>query len=323
MVITQMSDVLPTITALLPARDGERYLYKLIPQILAMLRENDELLVVNDGSVDNSAFLLENLSLGDSRIRVLTTKGVGLVKALNLGIESAKHPWIARFDVDDEYTHNRINIQRQMISDGVVAIFSDYSFISSYGFWLGSVPSAITSNQTKLSLVSSQRTPHPVALVNKACVLSVGGYRVEDFPAEDLGLWCRMIEQGEFLSAPTVLLGYRLRGGSISNSNRTIQSLKRDQIINECNSWEELTTCCIEEFASTIHCYLEQKNPTARVILHLRDIFKSSRYSHVRISTFKLLADIPLITLIKMPFVLMDILVKTFLRRIYRILKTI
>jgi glycosyltransferase involved in cell wall biosynthesis len=286
-----------------------------------MLGENDELLVVNDGSTDKSALLLDNLSRRDSRLRILTTEGVGLVKALNLGIESARYPWVARFDVDDEYTLNRINLQRQMISDDVVAIFSDYSFISSSGVWLGSVPSAITSNPTKLSLVSSQRTPHPVALLNKASVVSVGGYQVEDFPAEDLGLWCRMIEEGEFLTVPRVLLHYRLRGGSISSSNRTTQLIKRNQIIYNCRSWQVLTNCCIQEFTSTICYYLTQTNSTARIILHLRDILKSSRYSDVGVSTFKLIAKIPVITLIKIPFVSVDILVKAIARRFYRILK--
>jgi hypothetical protein len=265
--------------------------------------------------------VLDNFSQGDARLRILPTEGVGLVKALNFGVENAKHPWIARFDVDDEYTLNRIDLQRQIISSDVVAIFSDYSFLSSSGVWLGNVPSAITSNPTKLSLVSSRRTPHPVVLMNKASVLSVGGYRVEDFPAEDLGLWCRMIEEGEFLSVPKVLLGYRLRGGSISSSNRTKQLIKRDQIIYDCRSWHVLIHCCVQEFAITICCYLEQKNSTARIILHLWDILKSSRNLGVEVSTFKLVVKIPLITLIKTPFVLIDILVKSIVRRLYRILK--
>jgi hypothetical protein len=321
MVITLMSNVVPSITALLPCRNGEKYLHRLIPRILAMLQEGDELLVVNDGSSDNSACILENFSQGDVRVKIIPTAGVGLVKALNLGIEKAKHSWVARFDVDDEYTLDRIDLQRQKISGGVVVIFSDYSFLSSSGVWLGNVPSAVTSNPTKLSLVSSQRTPHPVVLMNRASVLSAGGYRAEDFPAEDLGLWCRMIEDGEFLSVPKPLLGYRLRGGSISSSNRTMQLIKKDQIIDDCLFWQVLINCCVQEFTATISCYLELKNSTARIILHLRDILKFSRRSGVEVSTLKLVLKIPFFTLIKTPFVLMDILVKTSVRRIYRILK--
>ena len=66
-----------------------------------MLDENDELLVVNDGSTDNSSLILADLAKNDARIKIVTTVGVGLVAALNLGIAEAKNPWVARFDVDE------------------------------------------------------------------------------------------------------------------------------------------------------------------------------------------------------------------------------
>lgn len=321
MVIRQVSSELPSISALLPSRNGEKYLSRLVPQILAMLRENDELLVVNDGSTDNSALVLADQAASDGRLRILTTEGVGLVAALNLGITKAKNPWIARFDVDDEYLPDRLNLQRQLIGSDVAVIFSDYSFISSTGVWLGTVPSAITSSQTKLSLVTSQRTPHPVALLNRASALSVGGYRPEDFPAEDLGLWLRMVEMGKFLSVPAVLLNYRLTGGSISSSNRRDQLTKKNSLISDFSAWHVLVESCVREFGSTIFCYLKQRKPTARIILHLRDIAEASRFSGSKVSITKLLITLPLYSLIKIPFVLLDFSVKSVLRRFYRLMK--
>jgi len=286
-----------------------------------MLRETDELIVVNDGSTDNSALVLASQAVSDPRIRVLTTEGVGLVAALNWGIENAKSPWIARFDVDDEYVLDRLNLQRGLIGNDVAVIFSDYSFISSTGVWLGTVPSAITSNQTKLSLVTSQRTPHPIALLNRANVLSVGGYRLEDFPAEDLGLWLRMVEKGKFLSVPMVLMSYRLSGGSISSSNRKSQLIKKNSLISDFRAWDELIESCLQEYKSTITFYLKQRNPTARIVLHLRDIAEASRFSGSEVSIAKLLTALPLFSLIKIPFVLIDFSAKTVLRRSYRLTK--
>lgn len=316
-----MSTELPYISALLPSKNGERYLRRLIPRILVMLEENDELLVVNDGSTDNSSLILADLASNDTRIRIVTTEGVGLVAALNLGINEAKNPWVARFDVDDEYPLDRINLQRELIEADVAAIFSDYSFMSSAGFPLGTLSSAITSNPTKLSLVSSQRTPHPVVLLNRASVLAVGGYRVEDFPAEDLSLWFRIMERGKFLSVPRVLLNYRLSGGSISSSNRREQLAKKSKIISDFCSWQVLVERCIEEFPSTISCYLRHQRSTARIFYHLRDITKASKFSGIKRSSVKLLLALPLLTLIKIPFVLIDIVAETIARRIYRLVK--
>jgi glycosyltransferase involved in cell wall biosynthesis len=312
---------LPYISALLPSKNGERYLSRLIPRILLMLGENDELLVVNDGSTDNSSLILADLAKSDARLKIVTTVGVGLVTALNLGIAEAKNPWVARFDVDDEYPLNRIDLQRKLIEDNVAAIFSDYSFTTSVGVSLGTLPSAITSNPTKLSLVSSQRTPHPVALLNRANVLSVGGYRVQDFPAEDLGLWFRLLERGRFLSVPKVLLSYRLSGSSISSSNRKEQFATKSNIIIGFRSWNVLVQNCLEEFSSTISCYLRHQRSTARIILHLRDVAKAAKLSGIRFSMIQLLLTLPLLTLTKIPFVLIDILTKTIARRIYRLAK--
>ena len=316
-----MSSELPSISALLPSKNGERYLSRLIPRILLMLEENDELLVVNDGSTDDSSLILAALAKSDARLKIVSTVGVGLVTALNLGIAEAKNPWVARFDVDDEYPLNRIKLQRELIEANVAAIFSDYSFISAAGISLGALPSAITSNPTKLSLVSSQRTPHPVVLLNRASVLSVGGYRVEDFPAEDLGLWFRLLEKGRFLSVPKVLLSYRLSGSSISSSNRKEQLATKSKIIIGFRSWNVLVASCLEEFSSTISCYLRHPRSTARIVLHLRDITNASKLSGIKFSTVKLLLTLPLFTLIKIPFVLIDILAKTIARRIYRLVK--
>jgi glycosyltransferase involved in cell wall biosynthesis len=316
-----VSTELPFITALLPSKNGGGYLSQLIPRILLMLEENDEILVVNDGSTDNSSLILADLARNESRLKIVNTVGVGLVAALNLGIKEAKNPWVARFDVDDEYSLDRINLQRELIAADVAAIFSDYLFISSTGFPLGTIPSAITSNPTKLSLVSSQRTPHPVALLNRASVLAVGGYRVEDFPAEDLCLWFRMMEMGNFLSVPKVLLSYRLSGSSISSLNRGKQLAKKSKVISNFRSWPVLVESCIEEFSSTVSCYLGYQRSTARIILHLRDIAKASKFSGIELSAVKLLSRLPFLTLIKIPLVLIDISAKTIARRIYRLVK--
>lgn len=322
MVISQVSNDLRSISALLPSKNGAKYLHRLIPRILTMLRASDELVVVNDGSTDNSALLLARYADIDARLKVLTTEGVGLVSALNLGIVNARHPWIARFDVDDEYSLDRINLQRQLIGDDVAVIFSDYTFMSSGGLLLGTVQSAILSNATKLSLVSSQRTPHPVALFNRAKVLSVGGYRVGDFPAEDLGLWLRLTKEGKFLSVPESLLNYRLSGASISSSNRGMQLNQKSRMTADFQNWQELIEVCVQEFSHTTSYYLGEKNSTARIILHLRELSIASNLTGADFSTFKLLVKLPILTLIKVPFVFVDMLAKRISRRLYRSAKT-
>lgn len=318
-----MSNGLSSISALLPSKNGAKYLGQLIPQILGMLHVDDELIVINDGSKDNSASILAELAELDDKVKVLSTKGIGLVAALNLGIQEAKNPWIARFDVDDEYFHDRLKVQRQLVDNEVAVVFSDYRFISSSGFNLGSVPTALLPVPTKLSLITSQRTPHPVALINRKMIFAVGGYKFEDFPAEDLGLWFRLADLGKIVSTPTQLLQYRLGGGSISSLHRSQQIDKKNQLISEFKQWQTLIQLSINELPETIGIYLQQPSSTARIVLHFRDISIAARLSGSNVDITKLVFALPALTLIKIPIVVVEILAKTVVRRFYRLIKNL
>ena len=118
------------VSCLLPVKNGEDYLGLLIPAILAMLQRDDEVVIVDDGSTDESSRIIERHMREDKRIKVIQTEGIGLVSALNLGVSESINPWIARFDVDDVFDPSRLSIQRLLIADSIAVVFSDYSFIS-------------------------------------------------------------------------------------------------------------------------------------------------------------------------------------------------
>ena len=74
------------ISGLLPVYNGEKFIDMCLPLILKNLNDDDELIIVDNGSTDGSKIKLERWSGVDSRIRLITTKKPGLVHALNLGI---------------------------------------------------------------------------------------------------------------------------------------------------------------------------------------------------------------------------------------------
>ena len=214
------------ISAILPVYNGEQYIEQALPKILENLNSNDELVIINNGSTDNSIKMLSRWSNLDSRINLLNLKSPGLVSALNIGIAESKNNWIARFDIDDVYSPERITIQRKAINEKSVAIFSDYEFVSNHNKGIGIVPSAINAPAVSVSLISSQRTAHPSVMFSKIAFESVGSYQEFDFPAEDLSLWLRFSRVGELSSIPQKLLQYRLNPGSISAQNRNLISNK-------------------------------------------------------------------------------------------------
>ena len=277
-----------SIAALLPVKNGEEFLAALLPSILSMLEPSDELVVVNDGSTDSTREIIEHFQVLDTRIKLINTSGVGLVSALNLGLSEVTCNWVARFDVDDQYANNRISQQRKMIKIGVAVVFSDYRFTSASGISLGVVPSAISPLPMALSLVSGQRTAHPVALINRKFLEACGNYKAEDFPVEDLALWLRLSKMGELVSVPDELLFYRLTRGSISSQNRQTQRALKGGILRRFDFWDQLQRDCILQFDTTLEQYMDFPKSRRRIFLHIRDLFLVSRFTGLKVSLLQI-----------------------------------
>ena len=260
------------ISCLLPVRNGSSFISSIRDSITANLSETDEVIVVDDNSTDDTALKLARWAEDDSRIRVLRNPSSGLVSALNFGISESKNSWIARFDADDLYAPNRLLLQRQGISNDVVAIFTDYSFISEKNKKLGYMPSAIFKNQTYLSLVSSQRTAHPSVMFNKDAVVEVGGYQLGDFPAEDISLWLRLSKVGEIQTIPIEGLRYRLSGNSITGQARGDAIAMKNKLIKDFKFEQQIIKECIDSLEITYEKYTQYSYSSERYLLHLRDL---------------------------------------------------
>jgi len=309
-----------SITALLPVKNGEQILSRLIPSITKMLNDCDDLIIVNDGSSDNSVNIINEFISLDSRIKLLSTEGIGLVNALNLGIAHSNRNWIARFDVDDEYSENRLLEQRKLIKESIAVIFSDYQIVTGNKFNLGRIYSAVLPNASMLSLVSSQRTAHPVALIRRSYLIQSGSYQTQDFPAEDLALWLRLSHFGEVVSSSCLLLFYQLSKGSISAKNRELQSLRRTRILQDYKEWSTWRDRNVETFSEQILTYKSLTFGYHRIFLHLRDFKVLQKTIGIKTPLTPLLRILGYKTLFKMFLPALTISVSALQRRIYRLI---
>jgi glycosyltransferase involved in cell wall biosynthesis len=265
------------VTLLLPVRNGDKFLVSCLDQIEKMAREGDEILVLNDGSTDKTLEILESWKISKCDFRVISTKGVGLVEVLNIGIFESKRDWIARVDVDDFYDQERLRIQTALIQDNVVAVFSDYKIVSASNKSLGKVPSALTHTIVKLSLVSGNRTAHPIVLFKKQTALMVGGYALHEYPAEDLGLWMRMSNHGKLVSSSKNLLRYRLNPKSITLSNQGNSTSTREFLAKQFNfNADELSKLGFE-IDLAISIYKREQATYRRIFLLYWDLFRYRR----------------------------------------------
>ena len=181
--------------------------------VTAMSIETDEILIIDDGSTDYTDTQWSMLESSDARTRIIRRKHEGIVSSLNIGLREATNLYIARVDIDDLYSENRIEKQMELMlaNPHCGVVFSDYSFASdTVEKNLGNIYAAVYPQSSMLSLVNPQRMPHPAALIRKSAALDVGGYKEEDSPCEDYGLWLRIARNYKIISVPEVLLTYTI-----------------------------------------------------------------------------------------------------------------
>lgn len=275
------------LSALLPVRNAERWITNSLRTISTQLLPQDEIIIVDDGSSDRTREFIQSFSFA-CQVQIFHTPPRGLVSALNLGIEKARNPWIARFDVDDEYPLTRVQLQRVALNEEISALFTDYEFIAEDGSALGFIPSAITSYSVALSLLNSQRTAHPSVIFNREKSISVGGYRQEDFPAEDLGLWFRLQEVGNVQSVPINLLRYRIRKGSITSELGQLARNRKVELLHSRSG--QLNKIVREAFGAieeTIDNYSAHSFASHRSVLFLNDFQGSFARPHLSSSQRK------------------------------------
>lgn len=222
---------LPRITALMPVRNGMKFLEQSRVTLDASLALGDELIIINDNSTDGTSDFLEKWQDENTQVRVIKNRSSGLISSLQLGVAESQNKWIARYDVDDEYETNRLEVQRNAISHEVGAIFSDYKFVADPDFNFGILPSPVEAHATSISLVNGNRTPHPSVLFSKDVYLDSGGYRDFDYLVEDLSLWLRMSRVSRLISVPEVLLKYRIHSQSVTLSNQQEMKEKKGTLL--------------------------------------------------------------------------------------------
>ncbi|MDR7073364.1 glycosyltransferase family 2 protein [Fictibacillus barbaricus] len=91
----------PEISIIVPVYNIAQYLRKCLDSILAQTFKNFELIVVNDGSTDDSGLICEEYALKDARVKVINKKNGGLSSARNVGIKMAAGKYLGFVDGDD------------------------------------------------------------------------------------------------------------------------------------------------------------------------------------------------------------------------------
>ena len=179
----------PLISVIIPVFNRERLLKRAIESVLGQTYKKYELIVVDDGSVDNS---LEIAKSYKEAIVIEKTNG-GVSSARNFGAKHARGEWLAFLDSDDEWLPLKLDKQIELINEEVHLIHTEEHWIRNGSFV--NQPKAYKKgggDQFEKSLKLCAISPSTV-LLRKSLFDQFGGFR-EDYPVcEDYDLWLKIV----------------------------------------------------------------------------------------------------------------------------------
>lgn len=204
----------PLVSVVMPAYEAAATVGRAVRTVLDQTFTDFELIVVDDGSPDETLREVLAAADGDGRLRVLELPHGGIVSTLNAGIAAARGELIARMDADDEMRPRRLEAQvallRRRVDVGVagclVEFGGDRAAARGYALhvdWLNSLrePDEIALNRFVESPVA-----HPSVTFRRELIDRHGSYVDSDEP-EDYELWLRWMHAGvRFAKVPDVLL---------------------------------------------------------------------------------------------------------------------
>jgi len=219
--------------------NGELDVAASIESVLSQKHVHFELIVVDDGSTDQTGMILNEAANHDNRMLVISQPNKGLTIALKNGCKIARGKYIARIDCGDRYLSNRLLTQKTILDSrpNVGLVSCGTRFLGPKGELLYEIRQCTSQLSTGLKRLEIKeiRGPshHGSTMFRKSVYISCGGYRPRFEFAQDLDLWLRMSEKSDVVVIEEVLYESTFRDTDISAINRKRQ-LQLSKIIIEC-----------------------------------------------------------------------------------------
>ncbi|MDB5144679.1 MAG: putative glycosyltransferase [Mucilaginibacter sp.] len=188
------------ISVIMSVYNAQEYLNDAVESILNQSYTNFEFIIIDDGSVDDSAKIIEGYAAKDNRIVfVKNFINIGLPQSLNKGIEIAKGEYIARQDADD--TSSAIRLERQAryaaANPDVDLIGSDCYIIDLDGQRICEIDTYSKNIDHKRKLLNKTSIfPHGSAFIKREKLIEVGLYDPRFYFSQDGELWLRLLSKG-------------------------------------------------------------------------------------------------------------------------------
>lgn len=203
-------------SVVIPLYNKETCIKKTIQSVLDQICQDFEIVVVNDGSTDNSAQVVE--AIDDTRIRLIDQQSTGVSAARNRGIQEASYDWVAFLDGDDLWEKKHLqeisSMMKKFPNEKLFATSFEYSDKRPKFRKLRSEPVFRIENYFREAIKESLMWTS-IVVVHKSCIDRVGGFNEKLNRGEDLDLWARLARDFLIVKSQNVTAVYNV---SVSDS---------------------------------------------------------------------------------------------------------
>jgi len=226
----------PLVSAVIPVYNGAKSINRTLESVRAQTHCNLEILVVDDGSVDDTPAIVRSHCIADRRVGLLHQANGGVARARNTGLRHARGEFVAFIDADDLWHPTRVAkhvIVMRAGGDKVAVVYSPCRWIDEHDNVIGSSCAYGCSGSVLLRLIYSNFVGNGSALLlRRSAALEAGGFDpglrdngIEG--CEDYLLQLKLAQRYEFGLMPEYLVGYRVYSPRMSSDGARMQASKQ------------------------------------------------------------------------------------------------
>lgn len=221
------------VSVVTPTYNRDRFLPDAVASVLAQTSHDLELIIVDDGSTDDTRKVLEPF-LADSRVRYFYQENQGQSQARNLALEHAGGEFIAFLDSDDVWAPDKLEKQLAVLKANpeVDIVHGDEAMIDEQGEVISLQNMRRYSGRITRYLLADNSVSITTALVRRRCFDEMGGFDTSVGVADDYELWLRFSARFCYWYEPGIVAWYRVMADQIS-SDKHRRFAANERIIRE------------------------------------------------------------------------------------------
>ena len=258
-----------------------KFLSKSIDSVLSQTYKNFELIIIDDGSKDNSKEILKKYQ-NNNKCKIFFQKNIGLVNSINKVLRIAKGKFIIRLDADDYFSKDAIKtLHSTMVKNKASIIFPDYYLIDESENIINRVKRH--NFRTKVNLYN-QPAHGACTMYKRNILLEVGGYSKEFDCQDGVDMWLKVINKYKIININKPLFYYRQHSQSLTKNIKKIFKTKQ-KIFEKANINKSLNNICIFPLRKLNELDYNSLNAIKILQLKIKQILKIKSIKKIILST--------------------------------------